>query len=139
MADFIKSLLFKNWQYKLGALITAIALWFYVVSGQNLTVVLNLPIELDNFPASMKIVNKVANSVDLTVTGRRDIVNDINKKEMSVRLNLKNAHEGKNTYSINAGVLKSFPRGLEIRLMYPYQIDVELQSLNADNNKQGGK
>jgi YbbR domain-containing protein len=127
MKEFLQNFFLKNWQYKLGALITAVVLWFYVASEQNLTVVLNIPIQLDNFPSDMKISNKPENSADLTVTGRRDIVNNINKKEILISLDLKNARQGKNTFRITSGVIHSLPRGLEIKSISPYQVEVELQ------------
>ena len=135
MADFLKKLFLENWQYKLGAFITALVLWFYVASEQNLSVVINAPVQFDNFPSDMAIINKVANSADIELTGRRDIVNNINKKEVKVIINLKGSKEGKNNYRITPLNIKSIPRGLEIRNVTPYQIVIELQQSKAKAGK----
>ncbi len=135
MADFLKKLFLENWQYKLGAFITALVLWFYVASEQNLSVVINAPVQFDNFPSDMAIINKVANSADIELTGRRDIVNNINKKEVKVIINLKGSKEGKNNYRITPLNIKSIPRGLEIRNVTPYQIEIELQQSKAKAGK----
>jgi YbbR domain-containing protein len=135
MADFLKKLFLENWQYKLGAFITALVLWFYVASEQNLSVVINAPVQFDNFPSDMSIINKVANSADIELTGRRDIVNNINKKEVKVIINLKGSKEGKNNYRITPLNIKSIPRGLEIRNVTPYQIEIELQQSKAQAGK----
>jgi YbbR domain-containing protein len=132
MKEFFKGLLLKNWQYKLGALLTAVVLWYYVASEQNLSVVINVPVEFSSFPSDMKIVNKVSNNVDIKLTGRRDIVNDINKSEIKVAISLKDAHEGKNSYRITPGNIRSVPRGLDIKDITPYSIDIELQNVKQE-------
>ena len=136
MADMIKKFFFNNWQYKLGALLTALILWFYVASEQNLSVVISAPVQFDNFPSDMQIVNKVANTADIELAGRRDIVNNINKKEVKVIINLKGSKDGKNNYRITPMNIKSIPRGLDIRNVTPYQIEIELMK---SKEKNGGK
>ena len=135
MTDGLKKLIFGNWQYKLGALLTALVLWLYVASEQNLSVVISAPVQFDNFPSELQIVNKVANTVEIELTGRRDIVKDINKKEVKVVINLKNSKEGKNNYRIIPANIKAIPRGLDIRNVTPYQIDIELQKSPAREEK----
>lgn len=126
MTDAVKKFIFSNWQYKLAALLVALVLWFYVASEQNLTVVINAPVQFDNFPSDMKMVNKVANSAEIQLTGRRDIVNNMNKRDVKVVINLKNAKAGKKLYNIVPANIKSIPRGLDIRNVTPYQIEVDL-------------
>lgn len=135
MADMLKKFFFNNWQYKLGALLTALILWFYVASEQNLSIVISAPVQFDNFPSDMQIVNKVANTADIELTGRRDIVNNINKKEVKVIINLKGSKDGKNNYRITPLNIKSIPRGLDIRNVTPYQIEIEL---TKSKDKKGG-
>ena len=136
MTDAIKKFIFNNWQYKLGALLTALGLWFYVASEQNLSVVISAPVQFDSFPSDMQIINKVANFADIELTGRRDIVNNINKKEVKVIISLKGSKEGKNNYRITPMNIKSIPRGLDIRNVTPYQIEIELQqSKRIDGSK----
>ncbi|MEI7542477.1 MAG: CdaR family protein [bacterium] len=127
MTDALKKFFFNNWQYKLGSILVALILWFYLASEQNLSVVVSAPVQFDNFPADMQIVNKVSNTVDLGLTGRRDIVNNINKKEMIIIINLKESHEGKNNYRITPLNIKFMPRGLDIKNITPYQIEIELK------------
>jgi YbbR domain-containing protein len=131
MMEYISNLFIKNWQYKLGALLTAFVIWFYVASESNLTVAFSVPVQFDNFPSQMQIINKVANTVDIQLVGRRDIVNIINKRDVKVIINLKNAKEGKSSYRIAPQNIMSIPRGLEIRNVTPYQIEIELQRSTA--------
>jgi YbbR domain-containing protein len=134
MKDFLKIMFVKNWQYKLASLFVALVLWYYVASDQNLSVVINAPVQFSNFPADMKIMNNVKSTIDIQVTGRRDIVNDINNNSITVSLSLKDARIGKNTYRITPADIKFLPRGLDIKNIRPYSIDVELQNI-----KQGVK
>lgn len=135
MTDAIKKFIFSNWQYKLVALFAALVMWFYVASEQNLSVVISAPVQYDNFPSDMQISNKVANTAEIELTGRRDIVNNINKKDVKVVINLKNSKEGKNNYRILPSNIKSIPRGLDIRNVTPYQIEIELQASKAQEGK----
>jgi YbbR domain-containing protein len=134
--EYLKKLFLNNWQYKLGAFLTALVLWFYVASEQNLSIVISAPIQYDNFPSDMQIINKAANTADIELTGRRDIVNNINKKEVKVILNIKGAKEGKNNYRIVPLNIKSVPRGLDIRNVTPYQVEIELQK---SKDREAGK
>jgi YbbR domain-containing protein len=139
MKEYIRALFLKNWQYKLGALFTAVVLWYYVASSENLTVVINVPVEFSSFPSDMDIVNKVSNNVDIQLTGRRDIVNDINKKDITVSISMKDAHEGKNSYRITPVNIKSIPRGLDIKNITPYSIEIELQRAKLSGGGVNGK
>ena len=77
-------------------------------------------------------MNNVKNTIDIQLTGRRDIVNDINNNAITVSLSLKDAHIGKNTYRITPADIKFLPRGLDIKNIRPYSIDVELQNIKQD-------
>ena len=124
MKDFLGNLFIKNWQYKVAAFITAIAIWFYVVSEQNLGIVINAPMEFTNLPKNMRIVNRVKTSVALSLEGRREIITKIKQKGIKVQINLKEAKEGKNTYIITANRILYLPRGVSIKDISPARVEI---------------
>jgi YbbR domain-containing protein len=137
MKDFVRKWILNRWQYKLAAFVTAFFLWFYVVSEQNLSININIPIEFTNFPSDMHITNKVRTSVDITLEGRRDLVNQIEKKGIKALVDLKNAKDGRNDYVITAAQIISMPRGLIIKNISPTGITIEFEKVQqapAGNN-----
>jgi len=133
MKDFLTSLFIKNWQYKLAALLTAAAIWFYVVSEQNLSIVQTVPLELSNYPSDMKITNKVRTSVDIFLEGRRDIINKMEKAKIRVQLNLKEAKEGRNNYIITASRISNIPRGVAIIDISPARLTIIFEKKDGEN------
>jgi YbbR domain-containing protein len=125
MKDFLKNLFIIRWQYKLAALVTAFILWFYVVSEQNLTINISAPIEFLNFPANMKITNKVRNTIEILLQGRRDIINKMDKKEIKVQIDLSTVKKGKNNFTISSSQIKNVPKGVSILNITPTGITID--------------
>jgi YbbR domain-containing protein len=140
MRDWLKKWVLNRWQYKLAAFLTAFVLWFYVVSEQNLNINLSIPVEFINYPADMQVVNKIKNSADITVQGRRDIVTKMDKKDIKAVLDLKKSTAGKNDFAISAAQIKGLPRGLLIKNISPAALAIEFELLAKDEQpKNDGK
>jgi YbbR domain-containing protein len=143
MKDFINKWILNRWQYKLAAFVTAFMLWFYVASDQNLNINLSIPVEFVNYPADMRVVNKIKTSADITVEGRRDIVTKMDKKLIKAILDLKKSKEGKNDFVITAAQIKGVPRGLLIRDISPAAMAIEFEIVAKEQqlpeNKPNGK
>jgi len=133
MRDWLKKWVFNRWQYKVAAFLTAFILWFYVVSEQNLNINLTIPVEFINYPADLQVVNKIKNSADITVQGRRDIVTKMEKKDIKAVLDLKNSKTGKNDFAISAAQIKGMPRGLLIKNISPAAMAIEFAPLPKED------
>jgi len=129
MNQILGNLLFKNWQYKIAAVFIAVIIWFFVVSEQNLSILLNAPLELSNYPTKMRLTNKVRTSIDLSLEGRRDIITKINKSKVKVQVNLAEAKEGENTYIITASRIIGLPRGVSIRDISPARVVIRFDNI----------
>jgi YbbR domain-containing protein len=139
MKDFIKKWILNRWQYKVAAFMTAFILWVYVVSEQNLSININIPIEFANYPADLQITNKVRTSADISLEGRRDIVNQMEKKDIKAVVDLKGAKAGRNDYIIDGTRIKSIPRGLHIKNITPAGITIEFETLVKTEPKEPAK
>ena len=146
MRDWLKKWVLNRWHYKVAAFLTAFVLWFYVVSEQNLNINLTIPVEFINYPADMQVANKIKNSADITVQGRRDIVTKMEKKDIKAVLDLKNSRTGKNNLVISAAQIKGVPKGLLIKNISPAAMAIEFvplasveQQKNTGKNQPGGK
>jgi YbbR domain-containing protein len=140
MRDWLKKWILNRWQYKLAAFLTAFILWFYVASEQNLNISLSIPVEFINYPADLQVTNKIRNSADITVQGRRDIVTKMEKKDIKAVLDLKNSKTGKNNFVISAAQIKGVPRGLLIKNISPAAMAIEFEPLaKEEQQKNNGK
>lgn len=129
MKEILHSLFIVKWQYKIAALITAFILWFYVASEQNLTINISAPIEFLNFPSDMKITNKVRNTIEILLQGRRDIINKMDKKEIKVQIDLSNVKNGKNNFSISNVQIKNIPKGVSIINITPTGLTIDFEKI----------
>jgi YbbR domain-containing protein len=135
MGEFLKNLMFKNWQFKLLAFFVAVGLWFYVERDQEFSLVMEIPIEFTNFPEEMIITNNVKSSVEVVVEGRKDLINSINKKDLKAVIDLKTAELGKNIFHIQSSKIKSIPRGIYIKDISPSNISIEFDKQKPEKNK----
>lgn len=131
MTEFLRNLFIVKWQYKLAALITAFILWFYVVSEQNLTINISAPIEFLNFPSNMKITNKVRNTIEILLQGRRDIINKMDKKEIKVHIDLSGVKSGRNNFSISTVQIKNVPKGVSIINITPTGLAIDFEKIEV--------
>lgn len=129
MKEILRNLFIVKWQYKITALVTAFILWFYVASEQNLTINISAPIEFLNFPSDMKITNKVRNTVEILLQGRRDIINKMDKKEIKVQIDLSKVKKGKNNFSISDVYIKNIPKGVSIINITPTGITIDFEKI----------
>ncbi|MCX8092547.1 MAG: CdaR family protein [Candidatus Goldbacteria bacterium] len=134
MLDFLRNLFLVKWQYKLAALITSFILWFYVVSEQNLIINISAPIEFLNFPSNMKITNKVRNTIEILLQGRRDIINKMDKKEIKVQIDLAGIKNGRNNFSISAAQIKNIPKGVSIINITPTGLTIDFEKIETQQS-----
>lgn len=134
MNNFIKNVIFKDWQYKLLSFLVALILWMYVVGNQNLNIKINVPIEFDNYPTNLKLIGNFQKSVELLLEGRRDIISRIDKNNVKVRIDLKTAREGKNNYILTSKRIENLPDGIIIKDISPSRLILNFQSIKIEEN-----
>jgi len=135
MNNFLKNIIFKDWQYKLLAFLIAFVLWMYVVGNQNLNIKINVPIEFDNYPVNLKLTGNFQNSVELLLEGRRDIISRIDKNNLKVKIDLKTAKEGKNNYVLTSKRIENLPDGIIIKDISPSRVILDFQAIKVENKK----
>ncbi len=131
MIQIIINFFLKNWQYKLLSVLVAVGLWYYVAREQNLSVQINAPVELQNYPKDMKIINKdFKGNVDITIEGRKEIINKMSKNIIKIQLDIGRAKPGKNIYVITINDISGIPKGLYIKDINPSRINIEFEKVN---------
>lgn len=99
MESLIASLLFHNWERKLVALLTAIAIWLFVNhSIYESKTISNVPIRVLNLPADKTIPGLLPNGMlsrrmTLTLTGSKDVIDQMESGDFEVLLDASTAEE----------------------------------------------
>lgn len=118
MESVIAQLFLHNWQRKLLALLTAVVIWLLVNYSINDTqTISNVPIRIINLPADQTIQGMQPNGtlsrrITLTLTGSKDVVQDLESGDLEVLLDASTADSGdwiiniskKNLVSLNPSI-----------------------------------
>jgi len=97
MDKLIGQFFIQNWQRKVVALVTALILWLFVNSSISETKTIpNVPIRIINLPPDKTIVGLLPNRLlskrmSLTLTGSKDIIQDIEPGDLEVILDVSTA------------------------------------------------
>lgn len=90
----------ENWQRKLVAVFTALAVWLFVNGSiTDVKTIPNVPIKLVNLPPNMTVVGMQPNGflskrINLTLGGTKDVINELEPGDISVSLDAATASLG---------------------------------------------
>ena len=124
----IKNLLLNNLLIKTVALFFAVALWVYVTSKGDLEVSFVLPLELRNIPTELIVVGEVTNVVNVRLKGRQSSIRGLDPGQVHVGVDLSDAKEGENYYSLNDDNIR-LPMSVEVVRMNPRTVKVQVARL----------
>ncbi len=80
---------------KLISLLLAVILWAHIVNTQVGEVTFKVPVEYKNIPESLIVIEKEPPLVTITFKGKKDILRNINTKNIKVFVNLQNPRVNK--------------------------------------------
>ncbi len=143
MESVVSQLFFQNWQRKAIAILAAIIVWFYV--NQSITetkTIPNVPVKVINLPLD-KTINGllpngyISNRVTLTLSGSRDVVNELEQGDLEVLLDASIADSDDWVVQINKKNLVSLNPSLDLRhhinsISHP-QMVIKLSDLVTEN------
>lgn len=91
-----------NWQYRILALLMALACW-YVVSGQEkVETWLEVPVEFVNLPQHMEITSGLVNRIQVRIRGTSNQVRSLNVGRLAYKLDLGKIQVGTNVLPLLA-------------------------------------
>ncbi len=107
------------------SLLIVCGVWFSISRGFDAIKAFEIPIEYTNRDARMELLNTSATSVSLYLRGSRALLRSIRPEQIQVRMDLKNATPGTNTFPISSEHI-SVPPGLSLKEVRPMAVDVNL-------------
>ncbi len=124
----MKKIKTENLTYKLGAVILALLLWFYVYQSQNPVKEQVFNVLIQPMQLSQGLVMVEDNyMVQIRVQGQRRVLEKLQPKEISAYLNLANLEEGEH----NLKVYVTLPESLQQVSINPSHLDVRLEALKS--------
>ena len=100
-------------------------LWFGVSRGGHTLVSRDVPVEYTNRNPAMQIVSTSVNTVSLELEGSGALIKSIRPDQVQVKLDLRQAKAGLNTFSITRKSI-SLPPGIILKGVTPAVVNVEL-------------
>jgi hypothetical protein len=99
--------------------------WFSISRGLETLVTFEVPIEYMNRDPNMEIVHASVNSVRLNLSGSGTLIKSTRPDQVRVRLDLTNAADGPNSFSITSSNI-SLPPGIILKEVAPQNVVVNL-------------
>jgi YbbR domain-containing protein len=121
----MKKLFFENVGLKVAAVLLSIALWVFVTSRGQSEISVDVPLEFQNIPAGLEIVNHSVKTVSLTVKGQDRFVKNIRPSDVGVSIDLGKAKKGENVFYIHRADIK-LPHAATVTSIEPSNVKVTM-------------
>ena len=131
--QFFKEAFIDNWKTKLGALVLVTVAWLILAIQQEVQIKLTASIRYENIPAELVVDDGSANTVGLTLAGRRNIVDTLKEEDISVQIDLSGLSSGDHRIKLGAANV-DIPMGVKVNHFSPPGIAVSLKSSSADQD-----
>lgn len=118
----------ENWQIKLMSFGFALVLWFFVMGERSTEIGYAVPLELHNLPPGTVLVNEVPKTVDVSLSGPRALLANLDYREVGIRIDLTGLSPGLTTFRRLDELLR-LPVGIRATRVTPATIEVKLDRL----------
>jgi hypothetical protein len=135
LKQFFKEAFVHNWRMKLGALVLVTLAWLILAIQQEMIIDLTAPIRYTNIPAELKMDDGSPKSVGLTLAGRRHRIGELNKSDLTVRVDLSELSSGDHFIQLTTGDI-DLPMGVALERITPQNLQIKLRPRLP---QQGGK
>ncbi len=124
----MKKLLLNNLALKISAILLAIFLWLFVTSRGQSEIFLEIPIEFKDIPVGLGIASNANKTVQVTIRGQEIMIKRIQPADVSVFVDLSNAHAGEKTYYISKQDVK-LPYAAKVMNVQPSSLQIRLEEI----------
>ncbi len=124
-ARAVKALFTQNWGPKLATLAAVSLLWFVLVGQQNAELGFSIPVVYVNVPTELTIEGRRVQEVFVNVRGSRERLNFLDPSGLQLAIDLKEAGEGRQSYTIHPADIK-LPPGVQLSSVSPTVLELRL-------------
>lgn len=128
-AKLARKIFLEDWSLKLLSLAIALVLWL-VVTGQNEPVMAHVNVQL-NFisPQSLEISNDPPRTVDVTLTGSRNKLDDLTALDLVATVDISDQQPGERVLRLADKAKIALPQGVKVDGFQPSAIPIRLEQV----------
>ena len=125
----LRRIFLEDWSLKLLSLAIAIILWL-LVTGQNQPVTAHVNVQL-NFirPQSLEISNDPPRTVDVTLTGSRNKLDDLTSLDLVATVDISDQRAGERILRLADKAQITLPQGIKVDGFQPSAIPIRLEEI----------
>lgn len=125
----LRRIFVEDWSLKLLSLAIAIVLWL-LVTGQNQPVTAHVNVQL-NFirPQSLEISNDPPRTVDVTLTGSRNKLDDLTSFDLVATVDISDQRAGERVLRLADKATITLPQGIKVDGFQPSAIPIRLEEI----------
>jgi uncharacterized protein (TIGR00159 family) len=127
--EFLKMVIVKNWEAKLGALAMVSMAWLILASQQEVKISITAPVKHVNIPSELVLGKHSAKSVNLALSGSRNSIKPIKDQGIRVYVDLDNLSSGTHQIRLSAKNI-DLPLGVKVDNVIPKNVRINLEPLN---------
>ncbi len=122
----------KDWFLKAISLWLAVVLWFFVGGEDSIEKTVQIPVEIINLPRDLVISNQYKREIEVSVTGPRSVILDMNEQKISRQVDLSNATPGTLVVE-NDNDHINVPRSITVQRVQPASVILSIDKLVQKN------
>jgi len=119
--------MFRNWQYRLLALVLALACWYIVTGREKVQTWVDMPVEIIGAKQDMLILDGMKTKIAVRVRGPRALVRGLEEKRPAYSLDLSNLKSGETVIPFEA---ENIPLSMALEVV---EVDPPSMTLTADH------
>lgn len=123
----IRPLVTNQWKAKYGTLLLVLVFWLLLAGQQDFEVAFDVPLEVRNVPATMKITEPLDPKVRIRVRGLRKDASVLSEKNVHGELDLSSAATGKKSFALTRDLFMLPNERVYIVSIEPSQITFRFQ------------
>ena len=124
----IRSFFIHNWRLKLTTLGLVTVGWLFLAGQQNFVVSFDVPVEVENLPAGMEIVEPIKPEVTITARGLRKDASTLNARNVQAQIDLSMAQYGVRNFPISRDRISLPSKNVDIVRIVPDELSFVLRN-----------
>lgn len=102
----MRKLFLENIGLKTAAILLSVVLWIFVTSRSQSEISIDVPIEFQNIPTGLEVVNHSVKVISLNIKGQERLIKNVKTSDIRVYINLSKAKKGESIYHITRDNIK---------------------------------
>ncbi|MBW1813715.1 MAG: DNA integrity scanning protein DisA nucleotide-binding domain protein [Deltaproteobacteria bacterium] len=126
LKGFLAGAFIENWKTKIRVLMLVTAAWLVVASQQVTQINIAVPVNYTNIVSSMVVAENSVKMANLTLTGKRHTMKDLEGQEVQIQVDLSTLEQGKHKLELTPKHI-DLPLGVTIGRINPKEVTVFLE------------